>query len=199
MSEVNSKPNFSTSGLVIIDDGYNKSVQIHDREWKAKFWGTDSLRRLESTVLAGVAEISECLGTGGNFKLEIKAQPEVARAKISKTMYFEYSLDAAEAAESFAWEIKEHGGYKWYLTTRRDDYAVWHAVVGEGDIAIVSSNKDGEFYMKREIAPRDSEWYEITAHRHSLGEDKHAITTFSEAAAIAITLPSFLAVLGSRA
>ena len=49
MSESISKPNFSTSGLELTDDGYNKVVQIDGREWAVKFWDTDSLRQFDPT------------------------------------------------------------------------------------------------------------------------------------------------------
>jgi hypothetical protein len=99
----------------------------------------------------------------------------------------------------FAWEIKEHGGVKWYKTLSREDgYATWEAVLGEGDKVKLSCNKDGEYGMKREISLCYGHSYEMSSLRYDSGDNKHAVTTFAEAAAIAITLPSFLAVLGAR-
>lgn len=199
MSESNSKPNFAASGLELSGERYKEVVQIDGREWAAKFWEHDSLRRLERTVSAGLAEIHESSGTGVNFRLEVTVQPEVKRAALSKMMFFETLLDAAEAAESFTWKIKEHGGVRWYETASRDDgFTQWEAVLGEGDKAELYSNKDGEFNMKRDINVCHGVSYEMKACRYDNGDDKHAVRTFAEAAAIAITLSSFLAVLGAR-
>lgn len=199
MSEPQDKPNFDTCGLEFTGDtvviGVTDGVE---NVWIRTWWDTNFSRVLRRNVPAGLAEISECRGSGGNFTLKIKIQPEVERLEIEATLFFETLLAAAEAAEVFEWKIKEQGGYKWYQTTCRDNYSAWHAVVCVGDRAQVSCNKEGEYHMKREISPRSGEWYEISAHRHSYGDEKHAITTFAEAAAIAITLPSFLAVLGAR-
>lgn len=200
MSELNSKQNFATSGLELTGDRYNQVTQIDGNEWAVKYWNIDSLRRLERTVSAGLAEIHEHLGvTEGGFWLKIAMQPEVKRAELSKTMLFETLLAATEAAESFTWKIKEHGGVSWYETASRDDgFTKWEAVLGEGDKAELHCNKDGEFHMKRDISVCYGVSYEMTASRYDNGDGKHAVRTFAEAAAIAITLPSFLAVLGAR-
>lgn len=201
MSESNNKPNFDTCGLEFTGDcvGFGEGKPGIKNVWTRTWWDSVGLRCLRRNVPAGLAKIRECRGTGGNFMLEINLQPEVERLEIQSTLFFETLLAAAEAAEVFVWEIKEQGGYKWYQTTCREDYAVWYAVVGEGDKAHVSCHKkNNEYHMKREISPRSGEWYEISAHRHDCGEDKHAVTTFAEAAAIAITLPAFLAVLGAQ-
>lgn len=193
------KQNFATSGLELTGDKYKEVVQIGGREWAARHWDLDSLRCLERTVPAGFAEIRECSGSGGNFYLQIKVQPSIKRVALSVTMFFETSLAAAEAAEAFTWVIKEHGGVKWYQTISREDgFAEWKAALGEGDTVELYCDKDGEFHMKRNINVCHGVSYEMTAHRYDIGDDKHAVRTFAEAAAIAITLPSFLAVLGAR-
>jgi|APCry1669193181_1035450.scaffolds.fasta_scaffold09547_2 hypothetical protein len=198
MSASNSKTNFLTTGLELTGDRYNKVAQIDGREWVTKYWDTDSLRRLERTVSAGLAEISECHGTDGNFWLKMTVQPEVARAELSRIMFFENLLAAAETAEVFAWEVKEHGGVKWYRTDSREDgYTKWEAVLGEGDTVELYCDKGGDFHMKRDICICYGVSYEMTARRYDNGDSKHAVRTFAEAAAIAITLPSFLAVLGA--
>jgi len=198
MSESISKPDFKTSGLELTGDRYKKIVQIGGREWAAKYWDTDSLRQLERTVSAGLAEIKECQGTGGNFWLKMTVQPEVARAELSRIMFFENLLAAAEAAQEFAWEVKEQGGVKWYQTDSHEDgYTKWEAMLGEGDTVELYCDKDGDFHMKRDISICYGVSYEMTARRYDNGDSKHAVRTFAEAAAIVITIPSFLAVLGA--
>lgn len=193
------KQNFATSGLELTGDKYKEVVQIGGREWAAKHWDHDYLRRLERTIPAGIAEIHECGGSGGNFYLKITVQPLPKRAALSVMMFFETPLAAAEAAEAFTWVIKEHGGVKWYQTASREDgFTEWKAVLGEGDTVELYCDKDGEFRMKRTINVRHGVSYEMSAHRYDNGDDKHAVRTFAEAAAIAITLPSFLAVLGAQ-
>lgn len=186
------KPNFET--LEVTGD----FVSFAEKVWTCHWWDIPTLRRLSRKVSAGVAKITECLGTGGNFMLKITMRPEIASGGVEITLFFDDVEAAAEAAEVFAWETKEHAGVRWYQTTCRDDLNVWKAVLSERDVASLSCGKDGEYYMVRNISLRPGESYEMSANRYDFDNDKHAVRTFEEAAAIAITLPSFLAVLGAR-
>jgi len=70
-------------------------------------------------------------------------------------------------------------------------------VLGEGDTVELSCDNDGDYHMKRKISLCYGMSYEMSATRYDTGDGKYAVRTFAEAAAIAITLPSFLAVLGA--
>lgn len=186
------KPNFEM--LAVSGD----FVSFVEKVWTCKWWDMPSLRRLTRKVPAGWAEIIECLGTGGNFILKITVQPVISGRSVEITLFFDDVEAAAEAAEVFAWETKEHAGVRWYQTTGRDDYKVWQAVLSENDVARLCCGEDGEYHMVRNISLRSGESYEMSATRYDSHDGKHAVRTFAEAAAIAITLPSFLAVLGAR-
>lgn len=186
--------NLDFSSIEITGDGYTKTALLNDKEWKPNLWEYD-FRSLVRDVPAGRAKIHE--SSNNRFMVKIEVQPSVERASIENATFFETLSEAAEFAESFVWEIKEQGGYKWYQIDIRDEYRSWIAVVGEGNTAVLSCYGNNEFHIKRNFWPRSGESYEINASRYDSGENKHAVRTFEEAAAIAIALPSFLAVLGS--
>lgn len=182
------------SSIEITGDGYIKTVLLNGKEWTTSMWEYD-FRSLTRDVPAGRAKIHE--SSNDRFMVKIEVQPSIERAYIENATFFETLREAAEFAETFVWEIKEQGGYKWYQTSDRDEYRSWIAVVGEGNTAVLSCYGNNEFHIKRNFWPRPGESYEINASHYDSGENKHAVRTFEEAAAIAITLPSFLAVLGS--
>ncbi|NNM68364.1 MAG: hypothetical protein HKM00_00045 [Gallionella sp.] len=186
--------NLDFSSIEVTGDGYIKTALLNGVEWKTFMWEYD-FRSLIRDVPAGGARISEC--SNDRFMVKIEVQPSSERAAIEKCAFFDTLNKAAEFAESFVWEIKEQGGYKWYQIDNRDEYRSWIAVVGEGNTAVLSCYGNNEFHIKRNFWPRPGESYEINASRYDSCENKHAVRTFEEAAAIAITLPSFLAVLGS--
>lgn len=182
------------SSLTPSGDGWCRIVEINGTEWQTLFWDDCSLRQLQRTVPSGQATIRE--NQGGSFYLKIELAGLV-RANIERSENFDNLHSAVAAAESFTWETKEHAGITWYATHQQQ----WAAYLGEGDKAEIgrySSGREGTYYMKREISPRNGESYEMRAVRYDYGDDKHAVKTFEEAAAIVVTLPSFLAVLGSK-
>lgn len=179
--------------LELAGDGYNKIALINGKEWETYLWGYGSSRTLTRDVPAGEAAINE--SSNNKFRVEIKVRP-CLRACVAK-VFFGTLLECADFAESFAWEIKEHAGHRWYLVCEGIEYNSWVAVLGDGDVATLSQNKDGEFYIKRNISPRSGESYEFNAVRYDSGDSNHAVRIFGEAAAIAITLPSFVSVLAA--
>jgi len=184
--------NLDFSSIETVGDGYVKTALLNEKEWKTNLWKYD-FRSLVRDVPAGRASIHEC--SNDRFIVKIEVQPSIERADIEKSAFFDTLSEAAEFAESFVWEIKEQGGFKWYRIDDRDEYRSWIAVVGEGNTAVLSCYGNNEFHIKRNFWPRSGESYEINASRYDSGDDKHAVRTFEEAAAIAIILPSFLAVL----
>jgi len=186
--------NLDFSSIEIVGDGYIKTALLNGVEWKTSMWEYD-FRYLTRDVPAGRARIHE--SSNDRFMVKIEVQPCIERTSIENATFFDTLSEAAEFAESFVWEIKEQGGYKWYQIDNRDACRSWIAVVGEGNTAVLSCYGNNEFHIKRNFWPRLGESYEINASRYDSGENKHAVRTFEEAAAIAITVPSFLAVLGS--
>lgn len=191
MNETLIKPSFDTLEFV----GY--FVKLSGNDWARSQWTWDIRPCLSRVVSAGLAEITESKGDG-SFMLKITAQPDVARAYIDTALFFDTVEAAAEAAEIFTWEVKELGGVKWHKTIQREDYSAWGAILGEGDKVSLSCNKDGEYHMNRNISPCRGKSYEMSALLYDSGDNKHAVRTFAEAAAIAITLPMFLSVLGAK-
>lgn len=181
--------------LNLVADGWRQVVNIDGQSWTASYFGKEyggSMREIRRQVPAGDAVISE--RGDGTFWMIISL-PNVVRGEIKNGQPFPSLKEAAAVAESYAWEIVEHAGNRWYRSR-----SSWSAILGDGDIATIAQyENDPKFYMKRNISPRHGENYEMTATRYDLGEsDKHAVTTFAEAAAIAVTLPAFLAALGSK-
>jgi hypothetical protein len=192
MNETINKPDFETLE-------FNGDLAIiKGKVWERGYTWDRHLRRLTRNVPAGVAELQECQSTAGNFMLKIAVMPSVARAEIEKCQYFDTVEAAAEAAEAFAWEIKVHGGFKWYQTACRADYKAWTAVLGKGDKAILSCNSGGEYHMKRDLSIQYGMSYEFTATRYDSGDSKLAVRSFAEAVAIAITLPTFMSALSAK-
>ena len=191
-AQIDNALTFST--LEVTGDGYNKIALLNGKEWETSLWDYSSSRRLERSVPGGEATISE--STDGKFRVGIEMRPHVARARVEKA-FFGTLLECADFAEAFSWVIKEHAGYRWHRMREDIEYISWVAVVGVGDVVTLSLNKDGEFYIKRNISPRAGESYEFTALRYDSDDNKHAVRTFEEAAAIAIHLPSFLSMLGA--
>ncbi len=99
--------------------------------------------------------------------------------------------EAVDAAEHFEWAITDHAGVRWFQTTDTE----WVAALDKGDRAIItrSSTNDGTFHVSRKVSPREGELYEIRVNFYDTSESKRAVKTFSEAAAIALTLPMYLA------
>ncbi|MDD5056566.1 MAG: hypothetical protein PHQ60_02235 [Sideroxydans sp.] len=195
MDAVTEKPTFKTSGLEFTGECTSFTDGL---VWTRSLWDFDHSRCLQRDVSAGKASIKECGGSGGNFMLNMRVLPDVPRADMEATLFFETARAAAEAAEAFAWTTKDHAGVMWYQTNCSDDgYTVWQAVLGEGDKVTLSHDKDGEYRMKRNISVCYGMSYEMSATRYDAGDTKLAVRTFEEAAAIAITLPSFLAILGA--
>lgn len=182
------------SSIEITGDGYVKTALLNGKEWNTSLWEYDC-RSLTRDVPAGRANIREC--HDDRFTVNIEAQHSKERATIEKCAVVDTLNKASEFAESFVWEIKEQGGYKWYQIDNRDEYRSWIAVLGDGNTAVLSCYGNNEFHIKRNFWPRFGESYEINVSRYDSGENKHAVRTFAEAAAIAITAPSFLAVLDS--
>ncbi|AZU59754.1 hypothetical protein CFM90_26375 (plasmid) [Ralstonia solanacearum] len=148
-------------------------------------------RLLVRTVSSGTAEIHEW--QGGQFGLKVSLD-DLVRARVEYGETFDDLSEAANAAEHFKWAITELAGQKWYCTREGKE---WVAVIGEGDVATVALyGDDGAYSIKRTLCPRYGESYELSAHRYDSAVGKHSVTTFSEAAAIATTLPAFVAVLG---
>lgn len=185
--------------LNFVGDGYYKTTVLNGREWGSFLFSDDSAPELNREVKAGSARLCVCHGTGGNFMVKLSTAGNARR--IETTLFFDTLLAAVDAAESYEWVTRDHAGLVWYQTsTPGADYENWQAMLGVGDFAEISCRVDEErWFMKRVISPRAGESYEISANRWDNGEDnKHAVKTFAEAAAIAITLPSFLSVLGAR-
>lgn len=185
------EPTFAT--LELVADSWQKFVQLNGQRWDAWSWDSDLIRHLHRDVPAGAAEIKE--RADGRYFLEMKL-PNVVRAQIVRHATFDTLLAAAVAAESFVWETIEHAGRSWYVTGDQQ----WTCNLGDGDIAIISqySSGDGGFYMKRQISPRPGVSYEITANHYDATDGNNAVRSFAEAAAIVLTLPAYLAVLGAK-
>lgn len=90
-------------------------------------------------------------------------------------------------------------GIRWYFTAHAyTQYVSWETILKDGDKATVWHSGDGCWGMRRSLSPRAGENYTITANRYG-GDNDMQVTRFEEAAAIALSLPSFLAVLGDKA
>ena len=187
-----SDPTFST--LELTGPHWKSSTELNGQPWDAWSWDSPYSRQLQRVVSAGVATIRE--RTDGKYAVEINL-PDVVRAQIAHLAIFDSLRSAAEGAETFAWETIEHAGKSWYVTGDRQ----WTCYLGEGDIAVVSQYSSGDgvtFYMKRQISPRPGVSYEMTANHYDVTDHNHAVRTFAEAAAIALTMPAYLSVLAAK-
>lgn len=175
-------------------EGYKKTVHLGGKPWGVLWW-EESFRRLYRDVQAGRAEVQES-GQGRGFTLEI-VSPSAARTSIKCRHKYPTLESAVTAAEVFFWDVRNHAGVSWYAT--REDH--WIAVLGEGDSAeIFQVGDEKRFVIKRSISPRWGEAYEISVSRYDRDGDegtKLAVTTFEEAAAIALTLPTYLSALAT--
>ncbi|WP_175924558.1 hypothetical protein [Burkholderia latens] len=148
------------------------------------WWDTPSLRHLRREVPAGEAQISEW--RDGRFGLA-HLHPKLKKLGVShRGETFDTLAAAAAAAESFAWQTREHAGLTWYAID--SDGHEWVAVLSDTDHAVVHQHGDGRYSMKRLLSPRAGETYEISASRHQSGDADISVKTFAEAAAIALTL-----------
>ena len=176
----------------IPDDGRGVAM-LNGQPWRKVLWEYGDIRRLERDVTAGSAQITQSRSTG-KIWLRLAAPEAFQRATIEKSLTFDNLLAALEVAEAFQWDVRELAGAKWYET----GVGSWTTVLGDGDVATVIKYEDGTFGMKRQIRPRDGESYEISASRYKSAESDHSVRSFNEAAAIAITLPAYLTVLGAK-
>lgn len=185
------------AALEFVGEGGNKTTVLSGAEWKQHLWGC--INHLERAVPAGHAELS-CAYNGEGFNLKIRLMPDTERANIECNLEFQTLDESAEAAETFTWQTREQGGHTWYQTrSSENSYEVWKTVMGEGDIAEVSTDKkEGRFNMERDISLCWGNSFTLRNSRYDNGDNKQAVRTFAEAAAIAVTMPSFLAVLGAR-
>lgn len=168
----------------------NGFIVLNGRQWRMRFWDSDSLRTLVSDVPAGKAEIFEL--RDGKFRLGLSI-PGFTRAAIERNESFDDLAAAANAADVFEWQTKVLAGFTWYSTRE----GTWLAVLGDGDTAVVTQFDDGHYHMQRRLSPRDGESYEISASRWESGDSDLRVKTFAEAAAIVVTLPAFLSILGA--
>lgn len=169
---------------------WNTPVELAGQQWRAVFWESPLIRKLVRSAPAGEAEINE--RGDGQYLVAIRL-PGARHTGLAKTFVQADLLEAARMVEAFQWEFIEHAGHRWYLTGDR----AWTAVLGDGDSATVWQSTDQTFFVKRNLSPRKGVHYEMTATFTDVGEAQVAIRTFAEAAAIAVTLPTFLAVLGA--
>jgi len=173
------------------EDSWRHTVEIAGHVWAPKFWDSPSIRNLVREVPAGHAEIYE--RGDGKFRLQIYLGGAGGR-NVSKTLIFADLNEASREAEAFQWEMLDHAGYRWYSTGSDS----WTAIVSERDTAVIWKSQHVEsFQVKRNISPRPGVNFELSATYSDAGDTKESIRSFAEAAAIAITLPSFLSVLGA--
>jgi len=123
----------------------------------------------------------------------IQKQPGAAKECMGMSRLCDTLLAQAVLVKEFAWDITEHGGYKWYQTQcRADGFRAWAAVIGECDIAYLSCDKYGDFNVKRNFCIRFGESFEMVEIHNTSGDTRCGLRTFAEAAAFAIRLPSIL-------
>jgi hypothetical protein len=188
MSEVDSKLDFST--LEFVSDNGRKTTTIGGIEWEQWFWDIPFMRCLRARVQAGIAQIKD---NKEYFFVEISK--ELVRCEINMWIKQSTLAEAVEFTKNYSWEVKEHAELDWHKTRDDDDLITYRAVIGDGDLVEVDYwKRDNRFSVARKIRPNGNEFFELKADRSG----EFAITSFAEAAAIAITLPQFLAVLGAR-
>ncbi|WP_175896356.1 hypothetical protein [Burkholderia cepacia] len=165
---------------------------LNGQPWEMTWWDSPTLRHLSRDVPGGMAQIKEW--RDGRFALEV-AHPELTRVgERHRGQTFDTLVAAAEAAERFEWQTREHAGLTWYAVDA--DSRQWVAVLSDVDHAVVHQFDDGRYSMKRWLSPRAGETYEISASRYQSGDADMSVRTFAEAAAIALTLPTFVGMLG---
>ncbi|MCO8402765.1 hypothetical protein ABEG10_38275 (plasmid) [Burkholderia cenocepacia] len=165
---------------------------INGHAWEMIWWDSPSLRHLRREVPAGEAQISEW--RDGRFGLT-HVHPKLQHAELRHSGRTYDTLAAAAAAgESFAWQTREHAGLTWYAID--PDARLWVAELSDADHAVVHQHDDGRYSMKRRLSPRAGETYEISASRRQSADADISVKTFAEAAAIALTLPTFVGMLG---
>lgn len=183
---------FST--LEITGSEWNKAVQLNGATWSCRSWDSEMFRSLDKVVPAGEASISERKGDGGGYYVKIRL-PGTERCIIEYGQVCEDLPSAVAFAEAFAWDIAEHAGIRWYRTS----VSGWAAYLGEGDMAKIGQYTASDpYHISREISPRLGEIYKMEVVRYNSGDVKQAVTEFQEAAAIALTLPAYLSILGSK-
>ncbi|MDN7533952.1 hypothetical protein [Burkholderia orbicola] len=164
---------------------------LNGQPWEMTWWDSPLLRHLSRVVPGGAAQIKEW--QSGRFGLEV-VHPELTRVGERHHQTFDTLGAAAEAAERFEWQTREHAGLIWYAVDA--DSRQWVAVLSDVDHAVVHQFDDGRYSMKRWLSPRAGETYEISASRHPSGDADISVRTFAEAAAIALTLPTFVGMFG---
>ncbi|WP_321883852.1 hypothetical protein [Burkholderia cepacia] len=165
---------------------------INGNAWEMIWWDSPSVRNLRREVPSGQAQISEW--RDGRFVLTF-VDPKLKKVGVThRGQTLETLAAAAAAAENFAWETREHGGLTWYAID--PDGREWVAVLSDTDHAVVHQYDDGRYSMKRILSPRAGETYEIAASRYPSVDTDISVRTFAEAAAIALTLPTFVGMLG---
>ncbi|MCW3632812.1 hypothetical protein [Burkholderia cenocepacia] len=165
---------------------------INGQPWEMAWWHTSSLRCLARAVPSGSAHITET--RTGKFGIELSRLEFDWVGVRHRGQMFDTLAAAAAAAESFAWQTREHAGLTWYAIDT--DSREWVAVLSETDHAVVNHYDNDTYAMKRVLTPRDGESYEISANRYRVADVDPSVRTFAEAAAIALTLPTFVGMLG---
>lgn len=177
------------AALNITGNGYSRRTQLNDVEWSVNDYAGSI--RLNREVPGGRAEIWGV--SKGKFGLSITLNG-VVRVRLTRIEYFADISSAAAAADEFVWKTIEHAGQVWYEVGDRH----WIAVLGEGHEAeIVQHGKGDDFSMSLKICPAYGESYELKAIRYDADQSR-AVRTFEEAAAIVLTLPTYIATLMAK-
>lgn len=177
--------------LNITGNGYSRRTELNNVEWSVNDYAGSI--RLNREVPGGKAEIWGVRDGDEKIGLSITLS-NVARVHLTRTEYFADICSAAAAADSFVWKTIEHAGQLWYEVGERH----WMAVLGEGHEAeIYQYGKGDDFSMSLKICPAYGESYEIKATRYD-ADHSRAVRTFEEAAAIVLTLPTYITTLMAK-
>jgi hypothetical protein len=190
-----------TSAQVLVALGATRSheyapVLVNGAEWTFHQWHTGDEPPYLSRRAAGGNAAVHAVREGG-FRLHMQARP-YERCLIESSSTHDSLEAAAAAAESFQWKTVEHVGRTWYVTERPSS-TDWTTCLGPGQMAKITRHAkhgDGGFSPSREITPQHGETYEINCLFYRSGDSGgRFLSSFEEAAAVALTLPVFVAAM----
>lgn len=174
-------------------------VQLNGAEWKVY---EPSYRpgqpELSRDVAAGRAKITRTERAEKPFCLQV-SMAGWERVTLDAVSWHDDLAGAAAAAEAHQWQAVEHLGRTWYYE-ERGYQATWLCYFGPGHSVAVTRMKESEdgFSVEHELSPRWGETYVVTCRRYASG-GAPIIATFEEAAAVAMTLPLYVAALMTQA
>lgn len=174
--------------------GFQQPVTILGEEWFCCWFDNKNLRYIARGNEIGRFAIKEA--ADGKYLLNIVYLSGFERVSIEFSQWFETLEDAIQFSGTFHWEKHECGGREW-IKLGDGLYPRWVTVFGHGDLGVILG-RGGDYSMKRELCPRFGESYEISCTRYKSGENDMAVRTFNEAAAIVMTMPTYLSALASQ-